>query len=363
MEVTLGWPHALLLLVAVPPLVGLALGERRRRMQRLSALGDAALLLRLAPGTDPGRRLRLRLLAIAAYALFVVALARPEWGESTELQQRRGLDVVFALDVSRSMRARDVLPDRLERAKAEIGLVLDRIGENRVGLVAFAGTAFPLSPLTTDVEAMRAFLKAAAPELLPQGGTALSAGLETALNLFLAEAEAHPEAGEAGRLLVVITDGEDHEGGAERAAEALKDAGVELLVIGTGSALGEPIPVVDEEGRVLGYQKDRKGETVMTRMSPAVLELIAEHGGGRFIDASTRPDLGMTDVESAIASLEKREFEARIKRTRIDRSRWPLALGIALLALAAFLPERRGDAKRSPRGAAAPHVQKKRRAA
>lgn len=338
---TLAWPHALWLLLAVPALLWLALRERRQRALRLSRLGDVGLLSRLSPESDPGRRLALRLLSIGGYALLVTALARPQWGETTEVLPRRGLDVVFALDVSRSMRARDVLPDRLERAKAEIGLVLDRIGENRVGLVAFAGTAFPLCPLTTDVEAARAFLKAAGPDVVPQGGTALAAGLETALNLFLAEAEVDPDAAEAGRLLVVVSDGEDHEGDIERVAGKLKEAGVSVIVIGVGSALGEPIPVADEEGRVLGYQKDRRGETVMTRMSKEVLERAAELAGGRFLDGGTRADLGMADVEAAIGGLEDREFEARIKRTKIDRSRWPLGLALWLLAAAALWPERR----------------------
>lgn len=362
MEVTLGFPHALLLLLLAPPLVALALRERRQRARRLAVLGDIGLLERLSPESDPARRLRVRLLAIAGYALLVLALAQPQWGEITEPLPRRGLDVVFALDVSRSMRARDVLPDRLERAKAEIGMLLDRIGENRVGLVAFAGTAFPLCPLTTDVEAARAFLRAASPDVVPQGGTALSAGLEVALNLFLAEAEADPEAAEAGRLLVVVTDGEDHEGGIERVAAALDEAGVELIVIGVGSTLGEPIPVTDVEGRVLGYHKDKKGGTVMTRMAPEVLERVADAASGRFIDGSTRADLGMTDVETALRSLETRQFNASIKRTRIDRSRWPLALGIALLALAVILPERRRAGPRRP-AAAPPSRSTSRRAA
>lgn len=335
------WPNALLLLLLAPVLVALALRERAVRHKRLALLGDAGLLERLSLGASPRRRLWLRLLGVFAYAFFVVALAGPTLGEKTELLPRRGLDVVFALDVSSSMRARDVLPDRLERAKAEIGLLLDHLGENRVALVVFAGTAFVQCPLTTDVEAARAFLRAAAPDTVPQGGTDLGAGLSVAVNLFEAEAKADPEARKAGRLLVVVTDGEDHEGGVEAPARALKEAGVSTLVIGVGSTLGEPIPVTDEQGRVVGYRKDKRGQTIMTRMNPEVLRQVAELAGGRFIDGGQHADLGMTEVLATLGTLEKRAFEARVKKTGIDRSAWPTGLALVLLALMLLLRERK----------------------
>lgn len=334
---TIANPQALWLLLALPLFGALAWRARHRQRRRLAQLGEVALLERFIL-TAPSRIERAApWLWALAYAAFSLALARPQWGEETQLLPRRGLDVVFALDVSRSMRARDVLPDRLERAKAEIALLLDRIGENRVGLVVFAGTAFPLCPLTTDVEALRAFLRTAAPESVPQGGTALAEGLDASLQLFLAEAEADPAAQEAGRLLVVVSDGEDHEGDWSKVAEGLKEARIATYVIGVGSALGEPIPQLDEGGRVVGYHKDRRGQTVMSRMSTSLLEELARSVGGRFIDGSTREDLGMGDVESALSGLEKRSFDARIHRTGIDRSRWPLALGVFALALACGL--------------------------
>jgi Ca-activated chloride channel family protein len=329
-------PAALWLLLAVPALLALALREQRRRRARLAQLGEVALLSRLAVGSGGPRRLLARCAAITAYALLVVALAGPKWGERTEILPRRGLDVVFALDVSASMRARDVRPDRLERAKAEVSVMLDRLGEHRVGLVAFAGSAFVQCPLTTDAEAVRAFLRGLSPDAVPQGGTELFEGMMTALNLFLAEEEADPAAKQAGRLLVVLTDGEDHGEGAAEAAQALKEAGIAVLLIGVGSQLGEPIPLADESGRVIGYKKDRKGETVMTRMSPETLTKIAGMTGGRFIDGQTRTDLGMGEVESMIGQLEKRDFESRIKRTDIDRSAWPLAGALLLLLLSTW---------------------------
>jgi Ca-activated chloride channel family protein len=338
-------PELLWALALVPALVALALREHKRRQARLARLGDAGLLRDLSSGAEGPRRLLLRLSAIAAFAFLVVALSGPKWGERTELLPRRGLDVVFAIDVSRSMRARDVLPDRLARAQAEVSVVLDRLREHRVGLVAFAGSAFVQCPLTTDVEATRSFLRALEPEAVPQGGTALSAGLLTALNLFLAEEENDPDTAKAGRLLVVITDGEDHEGRLDEVAKSLKESGISLFLIGVGSQLGEPIPRTDENGRVIGYKKDRKGQTVMTRMAPEVLQRLADGAGGQFIEGATRPDLGIGDIEAAIGRMEKRDFESRIRRMDIDRAAWPLGLALLLLVLATLSEHARRNAK------------------
>lgn len=333
------FPHALWLLALVPALVALIVREERVRRRRLEKLVEARLIPHLVDEASVGRRAA-RMLSVLAFVALVVALARPQWGERTELLPRRGLDLVFAIDVSKSMRARDVLPDRLERTKAEIGAALDHLGENRVGLVAFAGTSFVQCPLTTDVEAVRLFLKGLDPAVVPQGGTALSLGMRTALDLFESEAAADGRK-PTGRVLVVVTDGEDHEGGLEEIGQALKDAAVSTIFVGVGGRLGEPIPVVDEKGAVVGYQKDRAGKTVMSKMSPEVLESAAAAAGGTFVDGTTRPDLGMSEVQARLAALEKRDLEARIRTEYVDRGAWPASLGVVLLALAATLPERR----------------------
>lgn len=333
-------PGALWLLCLLLPLVGAIWRSESERRRRLARLGDLSVLSRSLPYSSSQKRVVGRALWALALLCLILSLAKPQWGEHTELMPRRGLDVVFALDVSTSMRARDVLPDRLERAKAEIGLVLDRLGENRVGLVAFAGSAFPLCPLTTDVEALRAFLKTAEPELIPQGGTALAEGMSTALQLFLGEQDSAEESAKAGRLLVIITDGEDHEGDVNQMGEQLKSAGVTTMILGVGSELGEPIPLLDDEGRVSGYKKDRQGQTIMSRMNPSMLRELAEVSGGKFIDGVTRPDLGMSDVEATLSRLEKRQFETRIRKHRIDRSAWTTGLALTLLAFAGFWPER-----------------------
>jgi len=246
-------------------------------------------------------------------------------------------------------RARDVLPDRLERIKAEIGVFLPELGENRVGIVAFAGTAFVQCPLTTDMSAVDMFLRALDPKEAPQGGTALSDALTVTRNLFLAEVENDQEAQKAGRVLVLMSDGEDHEGGVQSAAVALKELNVKTIVLGIGDANGEPIPITDDLGRVVSYRLDKRKQTIMTRLNEALLQDLAKAAEGKYIASKTRNDLGLKDVQKTINTLEKREFESRVKRSEIDRARWPMVLAFFLFALSVLFPAHRDSMGKSAR--------------
>ena len=340
-------PILLFLLVAVPVLLALMVRDTRRRSVRLARLVDLGLVQVLVSGASDGRRRQRNILALVAVAAAVFALAGPLHTSAPRLLPRQGLDVLFVVDVSRSMRARDVLPDRLERTKAEIAAALPQLAEHRVGVVAFAGTAFLQVPLTTDAEAARLFLSDLAPETVPQGGSDLRGGLEVARNAFAAEDETRgvvdsaSRVGRAGRVVVVMSDGEDHDllgdsgDGLAEVGASLKALGASVVIIGVGSTLGEPIPVLNERGEVAGYVKDRRGATVVTRMSPEVLGKAATALGGIFVDGAASPDLGMTDVFARVASLEKRELEARTIVDLEDASA-PVVL-VALLALLGWL--------------------------
>lgn len=340
-------PLLLLLLLALPLLLALMVRDTRRRRGRLSKLADLGLLPALVTGASDGRRRQRNVLALLAVFALVVAVAGPMKTAAPRLLPRQGLDVLFVVDVSRSMRARDVLPDRLERTKAEIAAALPQLAEHRVGVVAFAGTAFLQVPLTTDAEAARLFLSDLAPETVPQGGSALQAGLEVAANAFAAEDEAKgadnatDRVGKAGRVVVVLSDGEDHDllgnngEGLDAIGKRLQGLGASVVVIGVGSTLGEPIPMLNDRGEVSGYVKDRKGATVVTRMSPEVLGKAATALGGVFVDGTSTPDLGMTEVFARIATLEKRELEAR---TIVDLEDFSApAVAFALLCLLGWL--------------------------
>lgn len=339
-------PLLLSLLLLVPLLGALAALDARGRARRLALLADLGLVPAVVVGASRGlRTARAALLTAAAFFLAVAAAGPLSQGEP-RLLQRQGLDILFVVDVSRSMRARDVQPDRLERTKAEIAAVLDRLAEHRVGVVAFAGTAFLQCPLTTDVDTVRLFLNDLTPEAVPQGGSDLSAGLEVARNALLAEDEASGStAKKIGRVVVVLSDGEDHDmldgGGLEDVGKDLKDLNATVVVIGVGSTLGEPIPLQNDRKEVTGYVKDRKGQTVVTRMSPEILQAVAAAVGGSFVDGTPRPDLGMAELEARVAGLEKRELEARTVKDDVDRS-VPFAACALVLLLAWFVvPERR----------------------
>lgn len=343
-----GAPFLLVLLVVVPALLWLLARDTRLRRLRLARLVHLGLMSTLVAGASEAHRRRRGVFAVVAVVALALAAAVPLWPAAPRLLPRQGLDVLFVIDVSRSMRARDVRPDRLERAKAEISAALDGLAEHRVGIVAFAGSAFVQCPLTTDMEAVRLFLGDLSPESVPQGGSALSAGLEVARNAFLAEDEAAgrvgstSEAGKAGRVIVVVSDGEDHallEGadgeGLKPVGEALKGLGASVVVIGVGSTLGEPIPVTNPSGEVTGYLRDRRNQPVVTRMSPEILGRVATDLDGTFVDGTAAADLGLHEVFARIAALEKRELEARTVVDYADAS-WPFLL-VALVGLLAWL--------------------------
>jgi Ca-activated chloride channel homolog len=264
-----------------------------------------------------------------ALAALAAALTLPQCGATTTVLPRKGLDVLFVIDVSRSMRAKDTAPDRLQRVKAEVQALLPRIADNRVGLVAFAGTAFVQCPLTTDTDAFLLFLQALSPETVPQGGTSVAAGIDVAVNAFLSEEAT------SGRMMVVFSDGEDHEGGLDGLAKRIRDARIDAVIVGVGGTQGQPVPVLDDDGAMRGYLQDRNGKTVMTKMDPDALSAIATGAGGVFIDGGGRADLGMSDVVARLANLEKRDLAGRTHVKRQDRKQ--ILLLASLLCVCAGL--------------------------
>ena len=346
----LGSPFLVLVLAVIPAVLWLMVRDERLRRLRLSLLVHLRLVPTLVAGASAQRRRQRARITLVALTAVAAATMAPMWPSAPRLMPRRGLDLLFVVDVSRSMRARDVRPDRLERAKAEISAALPSLAEHRVGVVAFAGTAFVQCPLTTDTEAVQLFLRDLSPETVAQGGSALVAGLEVARNAFAAEDAAASvgtaDVGRAGRVVVVVSDGEDHdllEGGGEGlkpVGEELKKLGAVVVVIGVGSTLGEPIPVTNLGGEVTGYVKDGKGQTVLTRMSPEILTRAASDLGGAFVDGTAATDLGMNEVFAKVASLEKRELEARTVVDYADAS-WPLlCVGLFMMMLWLLVPER-----------------------
>ncbi len=297
-----------------------------RRGNRLST----AVPQRLAEALAPGVSVVLPSLQSSAYTaalvFFALALAQPQCGEKAEVAKRRGIDVVVALDASKSMYARDVTPSRLDRAKLELTSLLDTLKGDRVGLVVFAGDAFIQCPLTSDYAAAKLFLRAVDPESMPQGGTNIGAAL-----LLSRQVLENADRGAKDRVVVLLSDGEDLTGDISEGIDSLKEFGARVLAVGIGSDSGEPIPILNKAGDVVGYRKDENGVTVISRLDRAGLTHISTATGGEFFYQPR--GVAMGEVVKVIDSLQKSELESRVTMKYGEAYQPFLAVGIAFLIL------------------------------
>ncbi|HLL55590.1 MAG TPA: VWA domain-containing protein [Myxococcaceae bacterium] len=308
--------------------LGVVLALRQR--DRLSAWVHPKLAPRLAPGRSTWRPVAKAALSGAGLVLLAFALARPQLGGKEEVLRRRGIDVVVALDASRSMLARDVQPDRMARAKLELETLLDQLKGDRVALVTFSGDAFVQMPLTSDYAAARLFLRAVDPSQMQQGGTDIGGALRLARQV-LDEAD-H---GAKERVVVLLTDGEDGRGDAVDAARELSQAGVRVYAVGIGSELGEPIPELDTGGNVRGYHKDAQGNTALTKLDREGLAAIAREGGGELFHQPR--GVAMGEVARRIDAMQKSELEDRRVMRYTERYQWFALPGLTLLLAGALL--------------------------
>ena len=313
--------------------VAILLWEMRRRSASrretdLRAMAGSR-VAELTPGFRPARvRTKGRLRAFAV-ALTIFALARPQWGSHLTEIRKEGVDIVFAVDTSLSMLAEDLKPNRLERARLEIESILDALGGNRVGLVAFAGSAFIQCPLTLDHGALRLFLDGLSTDLIPRPGTDLETALRRSIDAFPDDT--------ASRVIVLLSDGEGFEGDLDSAARILENEGVIVHAVGIGSPEGEPIPLRDEAGQPAGYKTDEAGQTVMTRLDESALSQLALATGGRYYRVSLGA-FALDQVLDEIASMVRSETESRFVTEFEDRFQVPLAIACLLLLVDAGLP-------------------------
>jgi Ca-activated chloride channel family protein len=297
-----------------------------RRGARLSK----AVPQRLAQVLAPGVSVVLPSVQSSAYTMalvfFAIALAQPQCGEKAEVAKRRGIDVVVALDASKSMYARDVTPSRLERAKLELTSLLDSLKGDRVGLVVFAGDAFIQCPLTSDYAAAKLFLRAVDPESMPQGGTNIGAALLLSRHVL-----ENADRGAKDRVVVLLSDGEDLTGDITEGIDSLKEFGARVLAIGIGSDSGEPIPLLNKSGDVVGYRKDENGVTVISHLDRAGLTHIASATSGEFFYQPR--GVAMGDVVKIIDTLQKSELESRVTMKYGEAYQPFVAVGLAFLVL------------------------------
>jgi len=331
-------PLFLWLLLLVPAAAGFFVWALRRRRQALERFAEARLLTALAPDFDAGRQRWRALMLLGVATLLVVTLAGPKWGFHWEKVHREGVDIVVALDTSRSMLAEDVKPNRLERAKLAVQDLVKQLHGDRIGLVAFAGAAFIQCPLTLDYEAFAESLRAVSVGIIPKGGTALAEAITSGIEAF----EGHQGKHEA---LILITDGEDHEGHINDVAKQAAEKGIKIYTVGIGTPDGELIPLTVNGQQT--FLKDRRGQVVKSRLDAEALQKVADASGGAYVHAEG-PSLGLDEIYTEyIGKMEKRELTSTMERRFEERFQWPLLIALLLLCLEPLL----GDRRRAAAGA------------
>ena len=320
------------LLLVIPVLVVLYFGLLvwKKRAQR--KFGDKDLLKRLTPNKSVFKPTLKLIVICLALALLIIGLVNPKIGTKLETVKREGVDVVFAIDVSKSMLAEDIAPNRLDKAKQLVTQIINSLASDRIGIIAYAASAFPQLPITTDYGSAKMFLQSMNTDMLSSQGTAINEAIELATTFYDDEEQTN-------RVLFIISDGEDHEGNVEDLAEEAAEEGIKIFTIGVGSTKGGPIPI-KRNGIVQSYKKNMQGETVITRLNPTILQQIAEKANGTYLDGSNTK--AVTDaVTELLQGMDKKEFEAKQFADFEDQFQWFLAAGLLLLFLDIFLLERK----------------------
>lgn len=285
-------PSYLYLLIFVPVLVLIRLYGLRKRKRQIRKFGDPLLVNGLMPDVSRGRRELKFWLMLSAVALLAIMLARPQMGTKISQDKRQGIEVMIALDISNSMKAEDVAPSRLDKSKMMIENLVDNFTDDKVGLVVFAGDAFIQLPITSDYVSAKMFLQNIDPSLIASQGTNLAEAIGLSSRSFTKQDN-------VGRAIIVITDGEDHEGGAVEAAKQARKNGMRVFVLGVGSPKGTPIP--DGNG---GYMKDNTGQVVMSALNEDMCKQVAEAGGGAYIHVDNN-NLAQRQLDNEISKLQK----------------------------------------------------------
>lgn len=326
-----GNPSHLQWLWLLLPLGWLCIWLFKRRMRQLRELFSARALPQLASGWQPKRRAYRLTLWLFAIALLLFALARPQWGFRWEQTSQRGLDILVLLDTSRSMLAADFKPNRLQQAKWGLRDFVRELHGDRVGLIPFAGASYLQCPLTIDYAAFMMSLENARVGIIPRGGTAISSALKTAVETFDKQAESD-------RVILLITDGEDHEGRIEDWISELKAKNIKVYAIGVGTPEGEPIP---SPGGGAGFQKDASGNVILSTLHEDPLRKLALETGGSFVRAA-QGDLGLDQLmKKQLAALTRQETDSRLAKIWDERAGWFIGLALCALVIESAVRERR----------------------
>lgn len=314
-----GSPNILYLLFIIPVLIGVFILVTRARRKRLSQFGERATLLKLIPDSSPRRIRNKFILFVTALTLIILGIARPQFGSKLKEVSKEGIEIMFAVDVSNSMLAQDFEPNRLERTKFAINRLLESINEDKVGLIVFAGDAYVQLPITSDYIAARNFTRQISPNMVSKQGTAIGAAINLAVSSFSSESE-------GSRVIILISDGENHEDDAIGAAHMAAERGIKIFTIGIGTTEGVPISINGD------FIKDKEGNMVVTKLDEKTLEQIALVTDGAYIRASNK-SLGLNEIIDRINETEKTEFSMHTFDEFNEQYQYLLAAGIILLII------------------------------
>jgi len=298
----------------------------KKRKHKL--FSNAKLLEKLSPESSSFKSFFKTLMIALALSFLIIALVNPKMGTKLKTIKKDGVDVVFALDVSKSMLAEDIGPNRLEKAKQITSKIIDKLGGDRVGIIIYAGNAYPLLPITTDHAAAKMFLQNASPDMVSSQGTAINEALKLAKSYY-------DDDDQTNRYLFIISDGEDHQENVSYIANEAANEGIKIYTVGVGTAKGSPIPI-KRDGQLIGYKKDREGEVVVTQLNDKTLQGIAADGNGKYINGNSTAK-AVNYINDLLLKADKKEFETKQFADFKDQFQWFIGLGILFLLLDALM--------------------------
>lgn len=325
-------PDYFYLLLIIPLLTILFVYARIRRSRNLKQWGDEKLLSGLIPEYSSSRPVFRFIVWNLAFIMLVIAAANPQIGSKLVKVKQKGIDMMVCLDVSNSMLAQDAKPNRLENAKLAITKLVDQLKGDRIGIVVFAGKAYMQLPITSDYAAARMFISKINTDLVPTQGTAIAEAIRMAHESLTSETRS--------KAIIIITDGEDHEGNVMEEAEKAAADGIRIYTLGIGTPEGAPIPIIGPDGSVAGYRKDREGNTIMTRLDEITLQKIASTGNGIYI-RSANTNQALRKIFEEIGKLEKTEFDTRLFSEYDNRFYYFLWIALALIIAELFISLRK----------------------
>ena len=302
----------------------------KKRIQK--SFGSAVVLKRLSPDLSFFKSSLKFITLCLAVGFLVIGLINPKIGTKLETIKREGVDIVFAIDVSKSMLAEDVAPNRLEKSKQLVTQIINNLASDRVGIIAYAGKAFPQLPITTDYASAKMFLQSMNTDMLSSQGTAIDEAIQLSRNYYDDDEQTN-------RVLIIISDGEDHNDLSVEVAETASEEGIKIYTIGVGSEKGGPIPL-KRNGVVMSYKKDQNNETVITRLNQETLRTIANKANGDYINGNQTADV-VKQIRDALNAMDKKEFEAKEFAEYKDQFQWFLGIGLFFLILDILFLERK----------------------